>query len=85
MARQRDSAIELVEVIAKSLVDVPDEVGVNAVDRSRRCVIELSVDPSDLGRVIGRKGRTAKSVRSLLGAVGTKHGRRYTLEILEGD
>ena len=85
MTKETESVVELVEVIAKSLVDSPDEVEVDAVDGTQSCVIELSVDPSDLGKVIGKKGRTAKSVRALLGAVSMKYNHRYTLEILEDD
>ena len=83
MDQDTESVVEMIEVIAKSLVDEPDEVSVQAVNGSQSCVVELSVHPSDLGKVIGRKGRTAKSIRTLLGAVSMKHNRRYTLEILE--
>ena len=85
MSRDTESAVELVRVIAKALVDLPDEVEVEAIDASRRCVIQLSVDPSDLGRVIGKKGRNARSVRVLLGAMGVQRRCRYALEILETD
>ncbi|HMD37776.1 MAG TPA: KH domain-containing protein [Candidatus Acidoferrum sp.] len=74
---------ELVEAIAKSLVDHPEEVQVRAVDGSQVTVLELRVHPEDLGKVIGRQGRTAKAVRTLLGAAGMKLKKRYTLEILE--
>ena len=74
---------ELVEAIAKSLVDHPEEVQVRAVDGSQVTVLELRVHPEDLGKVIGRQGRTAKAVRTLLGAAGMKFKKRYTLEILE--
>ena len=77
------SVVELVEIIAKSLVDEPEEVSVEAVEGSQSSVLELSVHASDLGKVIGRRGRTAKSIRTLLGAVSMKHDHRYTLEILE--
>lgn len=83
MDESTESVVELVEVIAKSLVDEPDEVSVEAVQGSQSCVLELSVHASDLGKVIGRRGRTAKSIRTLLGAVSMKHDHRYTLEILE--
>lgn len=83
MGQDTESVVELVEVIAKSLVDVPGEVSVEAVEGNRSCVVELSVHPSDLGKVIGKKGRTAKSIRTLLGAVSMKYDHRYTLEILE--
>jgi len=74
---------ELVEVIAKALVDKPEEVKVHAVEGEQVTVLELRVDPTDLGKVIGRQGRTAKSIRTLLGAAGMKERKRYTLEILE--
>ncbi len=83
MGQDTESVVELVEVIAKSLVDAPGEVSVEAVDGTQSCVVELSVHPSDLGKVIGKKGRTAKSIRTLLGAVSMKYNHRYTLEILE--
>ena len=74
---------ELVEAIAKALVDNPDEVKVHAVDGEQVTVLELRVHPTDLGKVIGRQGRTAKSIRTILGAAGMKLRKRYTLEILE--
>lgn len=83
MEQDTESVVELVEVIAKSLVDEPGEVSVEAVDGSQSCVVELSVHPSDLGKVIGKRGRTAKSIRTLLGAVSMKYNHRYTLQILE--
>jgi len=74
---------ELVEAIAKALVDNPDAVQVRAVEGEQVTVLELRVDPTDLGKVIGRQGRTAKSIRTILGAAGMKLKKRYTLEILE--
>ncbi len=74
---------ELVEAIARALVDHPDEVQVRAVDGEQVTVLELRVHPDDLGKVIGRQGRTAKAIRTLLGAAGMKMQKRYTLEILE--
>jgi len=74
---------ELVEAIAKALVDNPDQVQVRAVDGEQVTVLELRVHPSDLGKVIGRQGRTAKAMRTLLGAAGMKLKKRFTLEILE--
>jgi len=74
---------DLVEAIAKALVDHPDEVQVNAVEGEQVTVLELKVHPDDLGKVIGRQGRTAKSMRTLLGAAGMKLKKRFTLEILE--
>jgi hypothetical protein len=74
---------ELVEEIAKALVDIPEEVQVREVQGEQVTVLELRVAPSDLGKVIGKQGRTARSVRTLLGAAGMKLRRRFTLEILE--
>jgi len=74
---------DLVEAIARALVDHPDEVQVRAVDGEQVTVLELRVHPDDLGKVIGRQGRTAKAVRTLLGAAGMKMHKRFTLEILE--
>ncbi len=74
---------ELVEAIAKALVDHPDQVVVKAVDGEQTTVLELRVAPDDLGKVIGRQGRTAKSIRTILGAAGMKLRKRFTLEILE--
>ena len=74
---------ELVEDIAKALVDVPDQVAVREVEGEQVTVLELKVAPEDLGKVIGKQGRTARSIRTLLGAVSMKLDRRFTLEILE--
>jgi hypothetical protein len=74
---------ELVELIAKALVDNPDVVIVNMVEGEQVTVLELKVHPTDLGKVIGRQGRTAKSIRTILGAAGMKTRKRLTLEILE--
>jgi len=74
---------ELVEAIAKALVDNPDQVQVRAVEGEQVTVLELRVHQTDLGKVIGRQGRTAKAMRTLLGAAGMKLHKRFTLEILE--
>ena len=74
---------ELVEEIAKALVDHPESVQVRAVEGEQVTVLELRVHPEDLGKVIGRQGRTAKSIRTILGAAGMKLHKRFTLEILE--
>ena len=74
---------ELIEAIAKALVDNPDQVAVNAVEGEQVTVLELRVHPSDLGKVIGKQGRTARSIRTILNAAGMKMKRRFTLEILE--
>ncbi len=73
----------LIEEIAKALVDIPEEVSVNALEGEQVTVLELRVAPSDLGKVIGKQGRTARSIRTILGAAGMKLNRRFTLEILE--
>ncbi len=73
----------LVEEIAKALVDEPEQVQVNAVDGEQTTVLELRVAPNDLGKVIGKQGRTARSIRTILGAASMKLKKRYTLEILE--
>ena len=74
---------KLIEDIAKALVDLPEEVEVKSVDGEQITVLELKVAPSDLGKVIGKQGRTARSIRTILGAAGMKLNRRFTLEILE--
>jgi len=74
---------DLVEQIAKALVDNPEEVSVRAVEGQQVTVLELHVAPADLGKVIGRQGRTARSIRTILGAAGMKLKKRFTLEILE--
>ncbi len=78
-----ESVVDLVELIAKALVDKPEEVEVSSIEAGRTQTVELSVADSDLGKVIGRKGRTAKSICTLLGAAGAKMDRRLQLEILE--
>ncbi len=74
---------ELIEAIAKALVDNPDQVQVRPVEGEQVTVLELRVHPSDLGKVIGKQGRTARAVRTILGAAGMKLRKRFTLEILE--
>ncbi len=73
----------LVEQIAKALVDEPEQVSVQVVEGEQGTVLELRVGPNDLGKVIGKQGRTARSLRTILGAAGMKLHRRITLEILE--
>jgi len=74
---------ELVETIARALVDHPAHVHVTVVEGPQGAVLELRVHPEDLGKVIGRQGRTAKAVRTLLAACSMKLRKRYTLEIRE--
>jgi uncharacterized protein len=73
----------LVEQIARALVDEPEQVVVQAVDGQQTTVLELRVAPNDVGKVIGKQGRTARSIRTILGAAGMKLRKRFTLEILE--
>lgn len=75
---------ELVESIARALVDHPDDVQVRSVEGPQATILELKVHPEDLGKIIGRQGRTAKALRTLLGAASLKAHKRFTLEILEG-
>ena len=74
---------ELVREIARALVDEPDAVEVETVAREENTVLRLRVAPGDVGKVIGKQGRTARSVRTILGAVSMKVHHRYTLDILE--
>jgi len=75
----------LVEYIAKSLVDHPDQVNVNEVDGEKTTILELSVAEDDLGKVIGKHGRTARAMRTVVSAAASKEQKRAVLEILEGD
>jgi predicted RNA-binding protein YlqC (UPF0109 family) len=74
---------QLIEDIARALVDNPDEVSVKTTEGEQATVVELKVAPSDLGKVIGKQGLTARSIRSIVGAAGMKRNRRFTLEIIE--
>ncbi|MBP9673463.1 MAG: KH domain-containing protein [Bacteriovoracaceae bacterium] len=74
---------DLIENIAKHLVDSPDHVEVSEVVGEQTTVIELKVAPTDLGKVIGKQGRTAGALRTILTAVSTKIGKRCVLEIIE--
>ena len=74
---------ELIELIAKALVDHPDQVKVTQIDGEQTTVLELRVAQEDLGKVIGKQGRTARSIRTILGAAGMKLRKRFVLEILE--
>jgi len=77
------SAVELITAIARSLVDKPEEVSVGATSNETGTVLRLRVDPTDVGKVIGKQGRTARSLRTILGAVSVKLHHRYSLEIIE--
>jgi len=74
---------ELLELIAKSLVDEPENVAVTQIEGEQTTVLELRVAPDDLGKVIGKQGRTARAIRTILGASGMKLKKRFVLEILE--
>ncbi len=74
---------ELVLFMVKSLVDVPDAVSVNVVEGSKSTILELRVAPEDVGKVIGKQGRIAKAIRTILSASATRDGKRATLEILD--
>ena len=74
---------ELIEMIAKALVDSPEQVVVTEVVGEQTTVLELKVAQSDLGKIIGKQGRTARAIRTLLGASGMKLRKRFVLEILE--
>ena len=73
----------LIEAMAKALVDKPESVNVAEVEGERTTVFELRVDTADLGKVIGKQGKTARAMRTILSAAGTKVGKRCVLEILE--
>ena len=74
---------ELVELIAKALVDNPDKVQVSLLEGEQTTILELKVAQEDLGKVIGKQGRTARAIRIILGAAGMKLKRRFNLEIIE--
>jgi predicted RNA-binding protein YlqC (UPF0109 family) len=74
---------ELLELIAKSLVDQPEHVAVAEIEGEQTTVLELKVAQDDLGKVIGKQGRTARSIRTILAAAGMKLRKRVVLEILE--
>jgi predicted RNA-binding protein YlqC (UPF0109 family) len=83
MSEQTGDVRALIEQIAKGLVDAPDQVSVNQVDSEQATVLELKVEPNDMGKVIGKQGRTARAMRTLLGAAGLRFHKRFTLEIVE--
>lgn len=74
---------DLVEYIVKSLVDNPDEVNVNLVEGEKSTILELRVSATDIGKVIGKHGRIAKAMRTVLSAASTKSGKRVVLEIID--
>lgn len=82
-ARPMQQIEELIGYIARYLVDDPDAVEVEAIDGDNSIVVELTVAKGDLGKVIGREGRTARAIRTLLAAASARRQRRAVLEILE--
>ncbi|TCK60002.1 KH domain-containing protein [Seleniivibrio woodruffii] len=74
---------ELVEFIVKSLVDKPEAVSLKEVEGEKAAILELRVDSADLGKVIGKQGRTAKAIRTVINAAGVKNGKKVILEILD--
>jgi hypothetical protein len=74
---------DLIVHIAQSLVDYPEQVEVNEVEGSQTCVLELRVAKEDLGKVIGKQGRTARAIRTILAAASAKIKKRSVLEIIE--
>ena len=74
---------ELIEFIAKALVDNPDQVRVSEIEGEKTSVLELNVSKDDLGKVIGKQGRTARAMRTILSAASTKVKKRAVLEIIE--
>lgn len=75
----------LVEFLAKALVDHPEKVSVNEVEGEKTTILELSVAEDDLGKIIGKHGRTARAMRTVVSAAASKERKRAVLEILEGD
>ncbi len=75
---------DTVELIVKALVDDQEAVDVREIDRGGLTLVEIRVGPDDMGKIIGKQGRTIRALRSLVGAVGAKRKRRFALEIVEG-
>lgn len=73
---------ELVEILAKALVDQPDQVTVSMVEKEKSYLIELRVAPEDMGKVIGKQGRIARAIRTVVKAAATRHRKRAVLEIV---
>jgi len=74
---------ELVKLIAQSLVDQPEAVTVNEVEGAQSIIVELRVSPDDMGKVIGKQGRIAKAIRTVVKAAATKTKKRVTVEIIQ--
>ncbi|MFA5527971.1 MAG: KH domain-containing protein [Peptostreptococcales bacterium] len=75
--------VKLVEMIAKALVDHPEEVIVNEVEGTQSIIIELKVSQEDMGKVIGKQGRIAKAIRTVVKAAASKEDKRVTVEIIQ--
>ncbi|MDT3697915.1 MAG: KH domain-containing protein [Thermincola sp.] len=73
---------ELVELLAKTLVDNPGQVSVNVVERDKSLVLELKVAPEDMGKVIGKQGRIAKAIRTIVKAAAIREGKKVVVEIV---
>lgn len=74
---------ELVEILAKSLVDHPEKVEVAEIKKDQTIILELHVSPDDMGKVIGKQGRIAKAIRTVVKAAATKENKRVILEIIQ--
>lgn len=74
---------ELLELLAKAIVDEPDQVSVSAVEGERSIILQLSVAPDDVGKVIGKQGRIAKAIRIIIKAAAVKEGKRAIVEIID--
>jgi len=74
---------ELIAYIARSIVNSPDDVQVQEIEGEKMTIIELRVAPDDMGKVIGKQGKTARAIRSILSAAAARHNKRAVLEILE--
>jgi uncharacterized protein len=83
MSEDNGNARALIEQIARLLVDEPEQVSIEQIEEDDATVFELTVAECDLGKIIGRQGRTARALRNLLGAVGMKSNKRFVLEIIE--
>ncbi|MGB9803246.1 KH domain-containing protein [Desulfofundulus sp.] len=73
---------EVVEILAKALVDQPDKVSVNMVEKEKSCLIELKVAPEDMGKVIGKQGRIARAIRIVAKAAASRQRKKVTVEIV---
>ena len=76
-------ASEVLEYVAKALVDHPDDIVITPVEEDGETVLELRVHPDDMGKVIGKRGRTAKAIRTMVKAAATREGSNATVEIVE--